>query len=69
MRGSGAWMMTKYEPSVGWEYRRNPNWFRASERPFLDGVDYVVLPDLTSSGPQTLAQFTAKRKRWTPGDY
>jgi peptide/nickel transport system substrate-binding protein len=66
MRGSGAWMMTKYEPSVGWEYRRNPNWFRASERPFLDGVDYVVLPDLTSSGPQTLAQFTAKRL-WSLG--
>jgi ABC-type transport system substrate-binding protein len=30
MRGSAAWMMTK-QRSVGWEYRRNPNWFgRAS---------------------------------------
>jgi ABC-type transport system substrate-binding protein len=66
MRGSGAWMMTKYEPSIGWEYRRNPNWYRASERPFLDGLNYVVLPDLTSSGPQTLAQFSAKHL-WSLG--
>jgi peptide/nickel transport system substrate-binding protein len=66
MRGSGAWMMTKYEPSLGWEYRRNPNWYRANERPFLDGIDYVLLPDLTSGGPQTLAQFEAKRL-WSLG--
>jgi peptide/nickel transport system substrate-binding protein len=66
MRGSGAWVMTKYEPSVGWEYRRNPNWYRANERPFLDGIDYALLPDLTSAGPQTLAQFNAKRL-WSLG--
>jgi ABC-type transport system substrate-binding protein len=61
MRGSGAWMMTRYEPSVGWEYRRNPNWYRAGERPLLDGVDYALIPDLVASGPQALAQFTSKR--------
>ena len=66
MRGSGAWMLTRYEPSVGWEYRRNPNWYKAAERPFLDGIDYILLPDLTSAGPQTLAQFSAKRL-WSLG--
>jgi dipeptide transport system substrate-binding protein len=61
MRGSAAWMMTKYERSVGWEYRKNPNWFRANERPFLDGINYALLPDLQALGPQSLAQFKAKR--------
>jgi len=64
MRGSAAWMMTKYERSVGWEYRRNPNWFKASERPFLDGINYALLPDYQALGPQSLAQFKAKRL-WT----
>ena len=57
MRGSGAWMMTKYERSVGWEYRRNPNWFKAADRPFLDGLDYALLSDPS----QILSQFEAKR--------
>jgi ABC-type transport system substrate-binding protein len=64
MRGSAAWMMTKYERSVGWEYRRNPNWFKAADRPFLDGINYALLPDYQSLGPQSLAQFKAKRL-WT----
>jgi peptide/nickel transport system substrate-binding protein len=60
MRGSGPWMMTKYERSIGWEYRRNPNWFRANELPYLDGIDYALI----SEGAQQLAQFKAKRL-WT----
>lgn len=61
MRGSAAWMMTKYERSVGWEYRRNPNWFKAAERPYLDGINYALIPDFQALGPQSLAQFKAKR--------
>jgi ABC-type transport system substrate-binding protein len=61
MRGSGAWMLTKYEPSVGWEYKRNPNWYKAAERPFLDGINYAVIPDYQQAGPQALSQLTAKR--------
>jgi ABC-type transport system substrate-binding protein len=57
MRGTGAWMLTKYEPSVGHEYRRNPNWFDAANRPFLDGIDYPIISD----SAQRLAQFKAKR--------
>lgn len=45
MRGTGAWMLEGYERSVGWRYRRNPNWFRAAERPFLDGIDYALISE------------------------
>ena len=63
MRGSGAWMMTKYERSVGWEYQRNPNWYRASERPYLDGLNYALIADYTlgTAGAISQAQFRAKR--------
>jgi ABC-type transport system substrate-binding protein len=57
MRGSGPWMMTKYDRSVGWEYQRNPNWYRAAERPFLDGIKFALLSEPTVR----LAQFRAKR--------
>ncbi|HXG35971.1 MAG TPA: ABC transporter substrate-binding protein, partial [Dehalococcoidia bacterium] len=56
MRGSGAWMMTKWEPSVGWNYERNPNWFRAQERPFLDGLRYTLIPDAATREAQFLAK-------------
>lgn len=64
MRGTGAWMLTKYERGVGWEYRRNPNWFMAAERPFFDGIEYALIPDFAQRGPTTLAQFKAKRLSW-----
>ncbi|HLF79345.1 MAG TPA: ABC transporter substrate-binding protein, partial [Dehalococcoidia bacterium] len=55
MRGSGPWVMTKFEPSVGWEYQRNPNWWGAADRPFLDGVKYSLIQD----NAQQQAQFKA----------
>ena len=64
MRGSGAWMMTKYERSVGWEYQRNPNWYRANERPYFDGLNYALVADYvanSSAGVVAQAQFKAKR--------
>jgi ABC-type transport system substrate-binding protein len=57
MRGSGPWMMTSHQRSVGWEYVRNPNWYRAAERPFLDGVNFALISEPTVQ----LAQFRAKR--------
>jgi ABC-type transport system substrate-binding protein len=57
MRGTGPWMLMKYTPSVGWEYQRNPNWWGAAERPFLDGINYTLMPEAASR----LAQFKAKR--------
>jgi ABC-type transport system substrate-binding protein len=59
-RGSGPWMMTKYERSAGWEYRRNPNWYEAAQRPYLDGIDYALMSETATQ----LAQFSAKRL-WT----
>ena len=55
MRGSGPWMLTRYEPSVGWSYRRNPNWHRAAERPYLEGIDYALIPETAA----TEGQFSA----------
>jgi dipeptide transport system substrate-binding protein len=60
MRGSGPWMMSQYERSVGWQYRRNPNWYDAAERPFLEGIDYALISEPSVS----LAQFRAKRLWW-----
>ncbi len=58
MRGSGPWMLTKYEPSIGWSYRKNPDWWRASQGvPYLDGIDYALI----NQTPTALAQFKAKR--------
>jgi ABC-type transport system substrate-binding protein len=45
MRGTGPWMLTSYEPSQGYEYRSNPNWYGASDRPFLDGIDYPIITE------------------------
>ncbi|HLF78147.1 MAG TPA: ABC transporter substrate-binding protein [Dehalococcoidia bacterium] len=56
MRGTGPFMLTKFTPSVGWEYRRNPN-FYMKDRPFLDGIDYPQVLQF----PVQLAQFKAKR--------
>ncbi|HLF77446.1 MAG TPA: ABC transporter substrate-binding protein [Dehalococcoidia bacterium] len=58
-RGSGPFMMTKWERSGGWEYQRNPNWYN-TERPFLDGINYALISEPAVS----LAQFRAKRLWW-----
>jgi peptide/nickel transport system substrate-binding protein len=58
MRGSGPWMMTDLQRSLGWSYKKNPNWYRAGEGlPFLDGLEYPLIPETTV----VEAQFRAKR--------
>lgn len=42
--GSGPFMLNKYTPSVGLEFRKNPNYWDAP-RPYLDGITQVVLPE------------------------
>jgi ABC-type transport system substrate-binding protein len=54
MRGTGAWLLDKYEPSVGMEYKRNPNWY-VKDRPFLEGWSQPIIPEYA----QQLAQFRA----------
>ncbi len=58
MRGTGPWMMTKLERSVGTTYQRNPNWYKASESmPYFDGIEYPLITETTV----VEAQFRAKR--------
>ena len=54
MRGSGAWYLSKYTPSVGWEYRKNPNWYN-KPFPLLDGYDRPIMSEYAT----LLAQFRA----------
>ncbi len=53
-RGTGPWIVDKYEPSVSINYKRNPNWY-GGPKPFLDGwTNYIV-----KEYAQQLAQFKA----------
>jgi peptide/nickel transport system substrate-binding protein len=54
MRGSGAWYVSKYTPSIGWEYRKNPTWYNKG-LPFLDGIDRPIISEYATA----LAQFKA----------
>lgn len=54
MRGAGPWMLTKHEPSVRFEFRKNPNYWKAG-RPFMDGIDAPIVAEYA----QRLAQFRA----------
>ncbi|HEX5367918.1 MAG TPA: ABC transporter substrate-binding protein, partial [Dehalococcoidia bacterium] len=56
MRGSGPFMLTKAQGSVGYEFQRNPNYWR-TDRPFLDGFTWPTIPE----SAQVLAQFKAGR--------
>ena len=52
IRGSGPWMVEKYEPSVGFSWVRNPNWHGKSvhgvDAPYLDGIRQVILTEYSS---------------------
>jgi ABC-type transport system substrate-binding protein len=54
-RGSGPFILEKNVPSVGIEYRRNPNWYR-KDRPFLDGISLPIVPEYATQ----LAAFKAQ---------
>jgi ABC-type transport system substrate-binding protein len=53
-RGSGPWLLSKWEQSVRLEWRRNPNYYD-SPHPFLDGIDEPIVSEYA----QRLAQFKA----------
>ena len=54
MHGSGPWMLTKFTPSVGLEYKRNPNYYM-SDRPFIDNISRPIIKEYA----QQLSQFEA----------
>ncbi len=53
-RGTGPWMVDKYEPSVSILFKRNPNWY-IKDRPFLEGWSNAIVKEYA----QQLAQFRA----------
>jgi ABC-type transport system substrate-binding protein len=64
-RGSGPFLLEKWEPGIGLEYRKNPNWYEKG-RPYLDGIKSVILPEYAAA----LAQFeTASLWTFSDGNY
>ncbi len=47
-RGSGPWMLEKYEPSVQFQWSRNPNYFLKELTPFLDGYRDRIITEAAS---------------------
>ena len=45
--GTGAYMMTKYNPGATFEAKRNPNYFK-SDAGYFDAVQYIAINDDTS---------------------
>ncbi|MPZ97824.1 MAG: hypothetical protein GEU80_00580 [Dehalococcoidia bacterium] len=54
IRGAGPWMLARYDRSVRFEWRKNPN-FWLKDRPYLDGFDLPIIGEYA----QRLAQFRA----------
>ena len=52
IRGNGPWILEKYEPSVGFVWARNPDYY-VKGRPFPDKLEVPIVPDTA----QQLAQF------------
>lgn len=52
VRGAGPWMLENYTPSVGMNWKRNPD-FYIKDRPFPDRIEAPIVPDHA----QQLAQF------------
>ncbi|HXH21508.1 MAG TPA: ABC transporter substrate-binding protein [Dehalococcoidia bacterium] len=53
-RGSSAWFLEKYQPSTGFTYAKNPNWYR-TDRPFINKYEYPIVSEYAAG----LSQFRA----------
>jgi peptide/nickel transport system substrate-binding protein len=56
MRGTGPWLLEQRRPSVGFSFRRNPDYYGMPETPLLDGVELPIIAETA----QAEAQFRAK---------
>lgn len=45
MRGSGPFTLDRYQRSVGFKFKRNPDWFDGPTRPYVDDIDMPIIPD------------------------
>ncbi len=59
-RGSGPWTLDSYQPSVGFKFSKNPNWYAAPDLPYMDAIDMPII----QSAAQFEAQFKSKNV-WT----
>ncbi len=45
-RGTGPFILESYKPSVGFEFKRNPKWFRGGgERPYVEKLSVPIIPE------------------------
>jgi peptide/nickel transport system substrate-binding protein len=49
IRGHGPWILDKYEPSVGFSFRRNPDYFRTN---FIERLERPILPEYATRQAQ-----------------
>ncbi len=61
VRGSGAWIVDKYDAAVGINFKRNPNWY-ITDRPFIDSWESPIVPEYVTR----LSQFKAGNIYATP---
>jgi peptide/nickel transport system substrate-binding protein len=54
IRGHGPWILEEYEPSVGFTFVRNPDYF-LKDRPFIERMERPIVPEYA----QRQAQFRA----------
>jgi ABC-type transport system substrate-binding protein len=54
-RGSGPWMLRKWEPSVSYTYDRNPNWHMRKGEPFLDSIVMTLISETAQRRAQLIA--------------
>lgn len=54
-RGSGPWMLRKWDPSVGYTYDRNPNWHVRKGEPFLDTLQLTLITEAAQRRAQLVA--------------
>ena len=52
-RGSSAWKMAKWEPSIGFTYERNDNWHFTP--PYLAGIDQKIISEYAARRTQLVA--------------
>ena len=55
-RGAGPFLLTKHQPSVGFTFDRNPDYYDAP-RPYVDRIEQSIIADVA----QLEAQFAAKK--------
>ncbi len=58
--GTGPWVMTDYKPSIGYTFKRNPDYWD-QEVALMDQIDMAIIPEYTAA----LAQLRAGNLYWT----